>query len=265
MKHSPVIVKQHLDESIRNLVSLSRLFVLDPNKDFTRQRTFTLKKVVEFLLKMGGNTLNKELLDYFNFSPETVTSSAFIQQRDKLLSDGLSFLFHDFTHSFKELETYRGYRLIAVDGTGCSIPKNKKHPFTYNNKKDMNEIYAVAFYDVCNHIFIDVVLRGVKKKNECRASVLMMERSTISEPTILLGDRGFGSYNNLAHLEQKGWKFLFRTKNPKHNNNTLSASKVPIDEEFDLDINLKLTRSQTAERKKDKGYRFLPKVGTLIF
>lgn len=175
MKITPQTVKRKLDKSINNLIANSRLFVRNPLRDFIRNRTFTIKSVVEILLQMGGNSLDKELLDFFNFSTEIGSASAFVQQRDKLLSEGMGFLFQDFTNSFNKLKTYKGYRLIAVDGTGCNVPKNKNHPTTYISAKDLNEVYVVAFYDICNHIYTDVVIKGVREKNEQKASVDMIK------------------------------------------------------------------------------------------
>lgn len=37
----------------------------------------------------------------------------------------------------------------------------------------------------------------------------MVDRSAIAN-ALLLADRGYESYNNLAHIQEKGWKFLIR-------------------------------------------------------
>lgn len=39
----------------------------------------------------------------------------------------------------------------------------------------------------------------------------MVDRSAI-ESALLLADRGYESYNNLAHIQEKGWNFLIRIK-----------------------------------------------------
>ena len=259
MKISPQIVRKKLDKSIEVLLANSRLFVRDPLRDFTRKRAFTIKSIVEILLHMGGNSLNKELLDYFDFSIDAASSSAFIQQRDKLLSEGIGFLLHDFTNSFEDLKTYNGYRLIAVDGTGCNIPKNSKHPTTYNIKKDMNEVYAVAFYDICNHIYTDIDIKGIKEKNEQKSSVHMINRSCINDTVLLLGDRGFSHYNNIANLEEKGWKYLLRANDISLKSSKLSPFGLPVDEEFDVDKQVNLCRSQSKKYKAIENHRFLPK------
>ena len=71
-----------------------RLFVNNPEKDFTRKRKLDFKEMMNILLSMGGNSLKLELMKYFSYDAETATCSAFVQQRDKILPEALEFLFH---------------------------------------------------------------------------------------------------------------------------------------------------------------------------
>lgn len=258
MKNTPKNLKVQLDSSIANLVSTSRLFVRNPDKDFTRKRSLPLSTVIEILLSLGGNSLNKELLSFFNYNSDVVSSSAFVQQRSKLLSEALGFLLIDFVDSVSNLKTYNGYRFLAVDGTGTCIPKNPLHPGTYVKKQDNNQIHITALYDLCNKIYTDAEIQVIKEKNEFKALVNMVDRSNIAGPVILTGDRGFASYNNIAHLESKGWKYLIRTKSPNSRNSSFSKLNLPLNQEFDCDIKFELTRRQTKEIRSNKEkYRLL--------
>ena len=40
----------------------------------------------------------------------------------------------------------------------------------------------------------------------------MVDRSEITGDVILIADRGYESYNNMAHIQEKGWKYLIRIK-----------------------------------------------------
>ncbi len=75
----------------------------------------------------------------------------------------------------------------------------------------------------------------------------MVDRTDLSHPAIILADRGYESYNVLAHILQKGWKFLIRVKNGA--GGIVSGLPVPNSEEFDIQVNLSLTRKQTNEAK----------------
>ncbi|MFR5585206.1 MAG: transposase [[Clostridium] scindens] len=55
----------------------------------------------------------------------------------------------------------------------------------------------------------------VQKKHassENGALTNMVDRSEITGDVILIADRGYESYNNMAHIQEKGWKYLIRIK-----------------------------------------------------
>ena len=76
----------------------------------------------------------------------------------------------------------------------------------------------------------------------------------------LLADRGYEAYNNLAHIQEKGWSFLIRIKNTKAG--ISSGLSLPNSNEFDMPFHLKLTNKQTNDVKallKDRNnYKFVP-------
>ena len=49
---------------------------------------------------MGGQSLNRELLEIWHLDQQTPTGSAFIQQRSKLSKDALPFLFEELNEMF---------------------------------------------------------------------------------------------------------------------------------------------------------------------
>ena len=78
------IVKEKLSEAISQLCEVSWMFAKDPNRNFTRKRKLPFEKVISFLLAMEGGTLTTELLKYFGCSGNTASSSALVQQRNKI-------------------------------------------------------------------------------------------------------------------------------------------------------------------------------------
>lgn len=116
-------LKSTLDDIIREMATNPSLFAKNPQTDFTRDRKLGFDKLVHLLLGMRGNSINKELYDYFK-DDELMTSSAFVQQRDKLLPEAMEYLLHEFNAQCNDTKTYEGYRLYAVDGTDVNIAKN---------------------------------------------------------------------------------------------------------------------------------------------
>ena len=249
----PDLIKHNLTSIIIEMANDPALFVKNPGIDFSRNRKLPFDTVIQLLISMGGNTIYKELLESRGCSFDTVTTSAFIQQRDKILPLALEFLFHRFTDSFHDTKDYRGYRLFAVDGSKLRIAHDPNDQDTYvqnrNGDKGYNMLHLNAMYDLCNKLYIDALVQPVRHKNENKALIDMVNRSNIAENVIIVADRGFESYNIFAHVEQKGWNYLIRVKDI-NSNGILSALPLPSAEEFDISIQRILTNKHRNNNKE---------------
>ena len=257
------IVKCKLTSIIKEMGESTELFVKNPGKDFTRNRKLTFQYVINLLLSMGGNSIYKELLEYFKYDAKTATSSAFVQQRGKILPSALEYLFKTFTNSFDNYKTFNGYRLLAADGSKFNIFHNPEDADTYtkckDNAKGFNLIHLNALFDLCNKVYTDACIQPIRKANENSALSDMVDRSTISGDVIVVADRGYESYNTFAHIQEKGWKYVIRVKDID-STGVASSLKLPSCEVFDEQIDLKLTRRQTNEIKANPEiYKFMPK------
>ena len=114
-------------------------------------------------------------------------------------------------------------------------------------------------------VYVDVCIQPGRKENEFRALTDMTDRSNISGDVIVVADRGYESYNVFAHIEKKGWKYAIRVKDIM-SNGILSALKLPDEDEFDVNINIILTKKQTKETKSNpETYKFVPKTSTFDY
>ena len=102
-------------------------------------------------------------------------------------------------------------------------------------------------YDLEHHIYTDAVIQGRLNWNEHSALQEMVDRSDISK-ALVVADRCYESYNNMAHIQEKGWYFLIRIKDGK--NGIKQGLDLPDSDEFDEKINLRLTRKQTKENER---------------
>ena len=248
MKSYPEQVKETLDSLIRDMSQFAWLFAKDPQRDFTRSRKLPFEEMIRILLGMGGGNLTKEILDWFACKTETASASAFIQQREKLLPDALEFLFRAFTDSCDESKTYRGYRLLAIDGSDLVFSGAPKDKDTYfrpiSDGKGYGMLHLNAMYDLCSHLYQDAIVQGSVIHDELLAMNKMVDRSHISGPVIVLADRGYEAYNTLAHIEQKGWNYIFRVKDSW--GGILQGMTLPDSPDFDIHMRLLLTRSRNA-------------------
>ena len=250
--------------SLTNLISeISEnpsLFVRNPKTDFTRNRKINFKTFIGITTNSGGGTMNKELLDYFDFNANTPTVSAYTQQRSKVLPEVFEFLFKSFTkENLTHENNYKGYRLVACDGSNLTIATNPNDAETAYKSNQFgtitNHLHLNAFYDVLNRIYLDAVLQTASEYQECRACINMMERSSFNK-AILIADRGYENYNVIAHAINKGWKFVIRIKD-RNSNGIASGLNLPKTENFDMDVSITFTRQQT-KKTKAAGYKFMP-------
>ena len=268
MIYTPKNIKRTLKKCINEICEHPDAFAKNPEKDFTRSRKLPFKHVLKSVLSMTGKSLRGELMEYFNLNTSMPTVSAFVQQRNKMNYRAFEMLFHTFTESIGEQVLYKGYRLLAVDGSDLHTPTNKDEKSAFyegaNGQKPYNLFHLNALYDLQRRIYVDAVVQGSKCENEHRAFVTMVDRDASSIPTIYIADRGYESYNNMAHIIEKGQKFLIRIKDLRANG--ISSRLKLNDSSFDIDVVLNLTRKQTNKAKATLDYLphnvnfdFLPK------
>ena len=251
-----------LQECIKTMSDCSWMFVKSPGRDYTRKGKLPFREMLKLILSMQGKTLTHELMEYFGCSSSIASSSAFVQKREKLLPLTMETLFSLFVRKTEQRKLYKGYRLLAVDGSDFHVPLNRDEPDCYypgaNGQKPYNLLHLNALYDMLQYTYVDAVVQ--KKTAESSALCDMVDRSPIRDIALIIADRGYESYNNLAHIIEKGWKFLFRIKDI--HSKSIASSFNFTDDEFDVPISLTLSKKLTNEAKqlyKDKWhYRFLP-------
>ena len=206
MNEYPNRLKKRLISIIDEMSKSPELFIKNPQRDFTRNRKLPFKAMIQLILSMGGNTICKELLELHAYNINTPTSSAFVQQRDKILPFAFEFLFRNFIESQNEFKKYKGYRLFAVDGSDLQIatdPKDSENYFRMSNKKGYSLTHLNTMYDLCNQLYVDARLQSRRKYHERKALIEMVDASNVCEPAILIADRGYEGYNVIAHIEKK--------------------------------------------------------------
>ena len=200
---------------------------------------------------MSGGSINHELLTYFNSSKNTPSASAFVQQRSKILPDAFEALFNSFSKINNPHKTYKNYRVLAVDGSDLHIPTNSLDTDSYfakvNNQRPYNLLHLNAFYDVCCRIYTDTIIQKSRVSNENQALIDMVDRDNTITPTLIIADRGYESYNALAHIQEKGWNFLFRIKDANSWGGIANGLILPDDDEYDIFIDLHLSAGRTEE------------------
>ena len=245
-------IKEKLNSAIAQLCETSWMFAKDPERNFTRERKLPLREVISVLLCMEGGSLTGELLRYFGCSRHTASSSAFIQQRQKINEFAFPSLFDMFVKSTDKPRLYKGYRLLAADGSDVQTPTNPKGKDSFfpgsASQKPYNLLHLDALYDLIGHTYIDAEVSGKRNFDENGMLCKMVDRSSV-ENVLMIADRGYESYNLFAHIQEKGWKYLIRVKDI-HSSGIAAGLDLPDRDEFDIWFHFHFTKRQTAEAKQ---------------
>lgn len=248
MKHTEN-VKKSLFETIENIAARRDEFCYTPGKDFTRNRKIRFNFIMKTLLCFEGKALNSELLNIFNYGKMKFSTSAFVQQRAKINPIAFYELFRKFSNENMPTKLFNGYRLIAVDGSDLNTPKNADdvESLQHNQSATYNIYHLNALYDLLVQTYTDAVVQKRSRFNEHKAFAEMIQRFDDSYPAIFIADRGYESYNSMAHVQQKGQKFLIRVKDIG-SHGIVSRFDLP-DDEFDFSCDLQISRNKSHKRK----------------
>ena len=211
-------------------------------KDFSRKRVLTPDTVMRLLISAEGGSLDKIL----HIAGIQATASALTQRRAQIPPELFRTVFTKFNSRCDDTDFFRGYRLLAVDGTAINLPRNPDAPsFVCNDSipKGVNQLHATPLYDILSRTFADVVIQPEPKKDEIGALVTMLQRNDFEEKTLIIADRGFESYNLIAHiLEKPNADFLIRIK--QNRSAMREVAKLPMCE-LDCNIGFTITTTQT--------------------
>ena len=99
MRNYPKALKRKLLDTICQMREELSKYTTDPKRDFTRNRKLPFELLCRTILPMSGQRLNVELQRQFHYDPTAATTSAFVQQRGKLLPAVFEEILRRFTYS----------------------------------------------------------------------------------------------------------------------------------------------------------------------
>ena len=215
---------------------------------FTRApRKLDFKEDMKILLSCGAASMKKELYEYFDYDVETVSLPGFIRSRSKIKEEAFKELMDVMNKAYPCNKKYKGYRLLAVDGSDLAIEKDENDKVSLNrNQKDSYSIYHLnCLYDILNHRYLDNIIQPLRKENEVLAMWTMAERYE-GDKAIFIADRFYATFNNFERLKKTGHKFLIRVKDIHSGTSLLKSFKsLPKKGEFDEDVHITFTNRQT--------------------
>lgn len=254
MKHISQI-NANLKKAIRQTSERKGQLVLNSKTDFSRRKKLDFPTMLHFLLQIEGSSIRNELTDYFNYRTDCPSPSAFYQQRLKIKPEALYMLFRTFTASYKAAR-FKGFRLLAVDGSTVHTPRNEKDASSYlfngAGKKGWNCAHINALYDLVNGLYVDAAIHPGKKPGEQAALESMLDRLEDPEHSIIIMDRGYESYQMVAGLQTRSIPFVLRVKKPSSNRGFLAKADFPELEESDLPFTCRIAYANSFKGEKKR-------------
>ncbi|WP_231956207.1 IS4 family transposase [Aneurinibacillus soli] len=198
-------------------------------RDFTRNRKIGFVSLICLLLRMIRKSTQLELDEFREaFLPElaetTYTKQSFSEARQKLSPIAFTLLNDEIVRGFyadNDFKTYKGFRLLAIDGSILEIPNTKETQQTYGYVSSWKEGFKVArarsshLFDLENKIAISTCLSRYEENERNLAKnniekLLSFEQSHI--PNLILFDRGYPSADLILYLQEKGLKYVMRSQ-----------------------------------------------------
>ena len=189
---------------------------------FTRNRKLTFPVMIVLLLNFLTRTMQIELDDFFanvlDAEMKSVTKQAFFKARKNILPDAFKELFlmtRDMVLSKNKIKRYKGYRILAIDGSKLRLNKTKENKdiFVPQSRSAENKTNAriSLLYDVISNYVIDAQIGSIGISERDYAIKNLAHFSSIcDEKDIVIFDRGYPSRDMIAVLSEMGCKYLMR-------------------------------------------------------
>lgn len=261
-KLTPCKLKKILFESIDQLLENKDKYLANPRTDFSRTQKISFRDTMLFPMIAANESTSVEMLDFFSAS-ELPTQAAMSYRRDQVNTDAFKNLFTGFTAKLPQKKTFRGMHLIACDGTRLNTPYDPSNQDSYvkciENRKGFNQYHLVTCYDVLNEVFKDAIIQGYHSMNETLAFITMMEDYPKNEKALFTADRGFASYNVIAHAINNGHHFLIRTQSVMAKGIFRDTNNVFESDFFDIEDEIYIGRVRTREFLSLNNYHYIGK------
>lgn len=192
---------------------------IDSN-NFSRKSKMGFKEITLFMMNMVKKSLQLELNDFFDKVLKedfTISKQAYSKSRQNINPEVFVDLSETVVKAFYEecddYETWKGYRLSAIDGTVLELPNTeplRKEYGCYKSKHgEIARARAICLYDVQNKLIIKSQIRRYDvSERKMAESIIEGFIEDKVEKEIILFDRGYPSTKLMTLLSNNGIDFV---------------------------------------------------------
>jgi hypothetical protein len=186
---------------------------------FTRSGKISFQSLILFMLNYTKKSLQIELDGFFKMiNDQTITKQAFSKARQKILPIAFIKLADTITTWFygdDDFKTYKGYRLMAVDGSILELNNSEtlRQAFGYveNQKVKLARAKSSCLYDIENSMIVTSIIAHYKTSERDLALQHIQKLKLFGlKNDLILFDRGYPSTKLISNLENNGIKYLMR-------------------------------------------------------
>lgn len=228
-----------------------------------RRRKMPIEDLVYSMINRKGLTLKLELRNYMKITHPGVEISkpGYLKQRMKLNPEAFKVLYQSHNKNFyqdAEVEpyTYKGYLVLAADGSDINIPTTAETVEKYGSAsvrggKPCAQIGLGCIYDVLNRFILDSSINKVKF-DEMRVAQEQLSniKDTIGDryPYMVIMDRGYPSTPAFLKFIDDGIYFVARLKTSDYK----AEQKALKSNDEDVEIALTKARRRNYIGKKEE-------------
>lgn len=220
IKNSAIIIET-IKKRINSLQFMNSHKTSD--RDFTRKRKLPFTSLVLFMLNLVRSTLQKELTNFMSLfshldSSKKISKSAFSQSRSKLKPEAFIDLNDVLVHEFytdNDFDTWRGFRLLSIDGTTLHLPYSEdiRDYFGFNDDPSGRRLplaRSSSFYDILNDIIISTKIDNYHKSEY---ELFLSHIDKLQSNDLLILDMGYNAIWLFFYILLKGSDFVIRLQN----------------------------------------------------
>lgn len=241
---------------------------------FIRMRIFSFTDVVYSIIGRKDRTVQMEIDKYMEKahskdsktskksttskeSKDKISKVGYLKQRAKLSPYAIEDLYLGHNQEFyspeNEVFTYKGYLILATDGTKVNLPTTKENLELFGNAskpdaKPCAQLGMECVYDVCNHMILNTSIHR-NDFDEIRAAeeqINHIHEVIGDRPFIVTQDRFYFSIPVVMRMIDNGIPFLIRLKSSSFRSEFKKLTEKEINDD---DVEIKLTAARRAHYK----------------
>ena len=192
-------------------------------QDFVRDRKLCFSTTVIFMLNLVKKTLSIEISNFVELASnmkltvDEFTTSAYVQARIKIKPLAFQSLLKHFVDDYYTdndlgIKLWRGFRLLAVDGSLLNLPYSikvaKKYGYARNQNGDTNVQCRISvLYDVLNNMIVDA---NINPRRIMERDIAIKHLKQCKKNDLIIFDRGYYSYDFIEAFNKLN--FIIRLK-----------------------------------------------------